>query len=125
MLALHDKRGNLGATIGAPVGGRTAARCNARRNTTHGIKRVVRILESVRGLFLLGYALRTHNRRTRPKEDVLPIIFGREGDHLWVNLLNGLFSETNLLSVKRERSATSKKGTSWARAICSMQPIQP
>jgi hypothetical protein len=53
-LATHDKRSNLCATIGAPAGGRTATRCNARRSTTHGLKTVVRVLESVCGLFLHG-----------------------------------------------------------------------
>jgi hypothetical protein len=53
-LATHDKRSNLRATIGSPAGGRTAARCYARRSTTYGLKTVVRVLESVRGLLLLG-----------------------------------------------------------------------
>lgn len=60
MLALHDKRGNLGATIGAPAGGRTAARCNARRNT---IKTVVRVLELSLAALSACHALRLQHIR--------------------------------------------------------------
>jgi hypothetical protein len=56
--ASHDKRCDLRATIGAPAGGRTAARrCYARGSTTHGLETVVRVLEGVRGLLLLGQDL--------------------------------------------------------------------